>query len=191
MRAARRIAGLFRQPVDTQETGMQKTHDISRGTAERTVPSAAGDVDALNVLLRGEISAVETYTQGINKFSDPADRTASNVLTRLRDEHTRSVETLRSRIVSHGGTPSDGSGVWGAFTTAVEGAAKLIGPQTALAALKQGEQIGLDDYESALKKEDVSTEFKFLIRNELMPRCQEHIKTLDQLIQQLEQKGGK
>lgn len=170
---------------------MEKTTDISRGTSERAVPASAADVDALNMLLRGEISAVDTYDQAIGKFNDPTYRTMANVLTRVRDEHSNSVQTLRGRVTALGGKPSDGAGVWGAFTKLVEGAAKLLGPQTSLAALKQGEQQGIGDYEKAVKNEDVSTECKYLIRNELLPRCQEHISTLDQLIGQLGQNDGK
>jgi hypothetical protein len=146
------------------------------------------DADVLNHLLRGEISATETYEQAIGKFTDPADRTVANAITRLRDEHQRSVDTLRSRVSAHGGTPADGAGVWGVFANAVAGAAKLIGPQTALAALKQGELHGIDDYEKAVANQEVTPETRFLIRNELLPRCREHVANLDGILDQLEEK---
>lgn len=146
------------------------------------------DVEVLNHLLRGEISASETYDQAIGKFSDPADRTVANALTRVRDEHQNSVTTLKARVSAHGGTPADGAGVWGVFANAVAGAAKLIGPQTAIAALKQGELHGIEDYEKAVADQDVSTETRFLIRNELLPRCREHVANLDGILAQLEAK---
>ena len=153
-----------------------------------TSPAMKADVDALNNLLRGEVSAVETYTQAIEKFKKPEDRNVSNVLTRIRDEHSETVRTLRERVLAHGGTPSDGAGVWGVFANTVEGAAKLFGPQTALAALKQGELFGKEQYEKAAGQADVSTEAKFLIRGDLMTRCQSHIATIEQLIAQMEAK---
>jgi demethoxyubiquinone hydroxylase (CLK1/Coq7/Cat5 family) len=153
-----------------------------------THPATKADVDALNSLLRGEISAVETYEQAIGKFKEPQDRNIANVLTRLRDEHTQTVNTLRDRVLAHGGTPSEGAGVWGVFANAVEGAAKLLGPQTALAALKQGELFGKEQYEKAAENADVSAEAKYLLRGDLMTRCRSHITTLEQLIAQLEAK---
>lgn len=146
------------------------------------------DVDILNHLLRGEISAIETYQKALDKFTDPADRHVANALTRLRDEHTRSVETLKSRVSVHGGTPADGAGVWGVFANVVAGAAKLIGPQTALAALKQGELHGIDDYEKAVANQEVTPETRFLIRNELLLRCREHVANLDVILAQLDAK---
>lgn len=153
-----------------------------------TSPATKSDIDALNGLLRGEISAVETYEQAIGKFKDPEHRTISNVLTRIRDEHHQTVATLRERVLAHGGTPSEGAGVWGVFANLVEGAAKLFGPQTALAALKQGELYGKEQYEKASGDKEVSAEAKYLIRGDLMTRCQTHITTLEQLVAQLEAK---
>jgi hypothetical protein len=145
-----------------------------------TSPATKADVDALNSLLRGEISAVETYTQAIEKFKEPEHRNVSNVLTRLRDEHSQTVSTLRDRVLA--------LGVWGVFANAVQGAAKLLGPQTALAALKQGELFGKEQYEKAAGQTDVSSEAKYLLGGDLMTRCQSHITTLEQLIAQLDAK---
>jgi Domain of unknown function (DUF2383) len=155
-------------------------------TTTAHVPTAQADVDALNGLLRGEISSVETYDQAINKFKEPENRTIANVLTRIRDEHNQTVAILRERVLAHGGTPAEGAGVWGVFANLVEGAAKLFGPQTALAALKQGELFGKEQYEKASEGKDVSTEARYLIRGDLMTRCQSHITTLEQLLAQLE-----
>ncbi len=160
-------------------------------TTTEHIPTTQADVDTLSGLLRGEISAVETYEQAIGKFAQPEHRTLSNVLTRLRDEHARSVDVLRERVLAHGGTPPDGAGVWGVFANLVEGAAKLFGPQTALAALKQGELHGQEQYQKALEKRDLSAECRFLIRNDLLPKCQSHVTTVEQLIAQLEHESEK
>ena len=137
------------------------------------------DTDALNALLRGELSAVETYDQALTRFEQVPDVRAE--LHRLQREHLDSASTLRESVTKYGGTPADGSGLWGTFASAVTTAAKVIGPDTVLAALKQGEERGISNYESALENEKVTTECKDLIRTTLLPRCREHLATLDRI----------
>jgi hypothetical protein len=137
------------------------------------------DTDALNELLRGEISAVETYDQAIAKFE--AQPLASD-LRHIRDEHQHAVVALRERVATFGGTPAEGSGVWGAFAAAVTGTAELVGPATVLAALKQGEIQGTNDYGSALQNEDIDPGCKDMIRSDLLPKCQAHVTDLDRLL---------
>jgi hypothetical protein len=153
-------------------------------------PGAAGiggaglcDVDAVNTLLRGEIAAVETYDQAIRKFDDhPAGRELWDV----REEHNRAVTALRDQVRGFGGEPADRSGTWGAFAIAVTGAAKVIGPQTVLAALKQGEEHGTREYLDALDNPEIADECRFLIRADLLPRCHAHVAVLERLIVGLE-----
>jgi hypothetical protein len=137
------------------------------------------DIDELNALLRGEVSAVETYQLAIGKFEDTD---TVSILSRLHDDHLQAVGSLEARIRSYGGLPSESSGPWGAFVAAITGAAKLIGPQTLLVALREGEKHGLDSYEAALRNEGLSVECRYVIRGELIPRCREHAGTLDWLI---------
>lgn len=134
-------------------------------------------VDELNSLLRGELSAVETYEQALSKVDEyPA---AMQEVRRIRDEHRDASQTLREHVTKFGGTPSTGSGVWGDFAGAVTGAAKLVGPDTTLAALKTGEEHGIRDYESALKKDALPAECKELVRGTLLPKCRAHVAALD------------
>jgi demethoxyubiquinone hydroxylase (CLK1/Coq7/Cat5 family) len=146
-----------------------------------TTPNTAQtcDVDALNMLLRGELSAVETYDQALAKFDDAAHKTA---LTKIRDEHSHAVQVLRERVRAFNGEPSTNSGPWGAFASTVTGAAKLVGPQATLSALKQGEQHGISDYEKALNNEGINAECRNTIRTDLHPRCTRHIAQLDSMI---------
>ena len=53
---------------------------------------------------------------------------------------------LRDAIVACGGTPAEGSGAWGTFAKVVEGGAKVFGEKAAVAALEEGEDHGLADY---------------------------------------------
>ena len=135
-------------------------------------------IDVCNSLLRGEISAVETYGKAIDKFSGDPE---APKLIQIRDEHQRAVDLLREDVRRMGGTPDTDSGAWGAFANTVQGAANLFGENSALGALKQGEEHGRNDYERALADDRVLPECKDLIRTELMPRCSQHIATLDML----------
>lgn len=137
-------------------------------------------VDQLNHLLRGELSAVETYEQSLPKFEEfPA---AAQELRRIRDDHREAAQVLREHVTKFGGTPSDGSGRWGDFAQVVTGAAKLIGPDTTLAALKRGEESGRSAYQEALDaREGLPAECQELIRTRLMPQSQEHIANLDSI----------
>ena len=140
---------------------------------------AAGVTEALNSLLRGEISAVQTYEQALSKFEQTDHKTT---LTQIRDEHTKAVSVLREHVRTHGGEPSTDSGPWGTFASLVTGAAKVVGPQSVLAALKQGEEHGISQYEKALEADALAGECKTLVRTDLLPRCRKHLTQLDSMI---------
>lgn len=100
-------------------------------------------VDKLNSFLRGELSAVETYRQAIDKLGGkPEAATLSDCML----SHQRRAELLRAEIRRRGGDPAEGSGPWGAFAKLVEGGAKVFGEKAAIAALEEGEDHGRDDY---------------------------------------------
>jgi hypothetical protein len=122
-------------------------------------------VDQLNSFLRGEMSAVETYQQAIEKleaFSTSRDQ----LLVNLKSHQDR-VMMLRDAIVQLGGTPADGSGPWGAFAKVVEGGAKVFGEKAAVAALEEGEDHGLADYKRGL--EDLDPTSRTLVMSKLLP----------------------
>lgn len=135
-------------------------------------------IEVLDSLLRGELSAIETYSQAIHKFPDSA---AHAKLQAMRSDHLESVETLREMITDLGGDPSTDSGPWGGFAKSVEGAAALFGDSAAMAALKQGEEHGIGEYEDALTDRDLDSEIKEVIREELLPPLREHIVDLESL----------
>ncbi|OWK42107.1 DUF2383 domain-containing protein [Fimbriiglobus ruber] len=136
------------------------------------------DVDALNQLLKGEISAVETYEQAIEKF---AGKPGASDLRRIRDEHVHAVSTLKHRVTQFGGEPTTSSGTWGTFAGAVTGTAKVIGPDTVISALKKGEEHGISEYEAAIANADVNQECKVMFRSEFLPNCRRHITELEGL----------
>ncbi len=143
------------------------------------------DIDALNSLLRGEVSAVESYDQVLLKFEG---RAQSATLHRMRGDHDEAAAVLRERVRHFGGEPAQRSGIWGAFTAAVTGTAKILGPVTALGTLKEGEEVGIGRYESALTHPDIDPDCKDLIRYRLLPRCQNHVTELLRMMNALDRK---
>lgn len=141
-------------------------------------PSTDTCIEICNDLLRGEISACETYDQAIEKFSD---HPAAIALERMRDEHRDSAMKLRANVESMGGRPATDSGAWGVFAKTVEGTAKLFGESSAVAALRQGEEHGIDEYVSALESPDMLAECKTLISTQLLPRLRTHVEALNAL----------
>src|SRR5687768_9850261 len=89
-------------------------------------------IKACNRLLRGELSAIETYNQALEKFSGSPE---TSTLERIRAEHEKNAAVLRDHIIEMGGTPDSDSGAWGSFAQAVEGTAKMLGESAALKAL--------------------------------------------------------
>lgn len=143
--------------------------------------TTATETNTLNSLLRGEMSAIETYRQAIDKLgSDPHDPWIEELRAIQRD-HRDAADALWHHVEQHGGKPSSDSGPWGAFAKAVEGTAKLLGNAAALKALKEGEEHGLKDYEDALNDQNLPADCQILIRG-LIPQQRTHITTLDGLI---------
>jgi uncharacterized protein (TIGR02284 family) len=139
----------------------QTFDDVVTGNA------ADATVEALNTYLRGELSAVETYKQAVDKIDDEFLRASLNELS---VSHEQRVGLLRGRIESLGGEPAKSSGVWGGFAKVVEGGAKIFGVKAALAALEEGEDHGLKMYRDDLDGKDAS--LQAFVLNELLPAQQ-------------------
>jgi uncharacterized protein (TIGR02284 family) len=137
-------------------------------------------VTQLNSLLRGEISAAETYRMAIEKVADSDNAANAGLLREIQEEHGRAAQGIRDRIRELGGEPSDSSGAWGAWAKTVQGTMNLFGDAAALKSLKEGEEHGLKDYQEAV--DDVDPSSAQLIQNQLIPAQQRHINLLDQLM---------
>lgn len=138
-------------------------------------------VRQMNSLLRGEISAAETYRNVLDKISEGDSGQDAGLLRQIQEEHGRACQSLRDRIRELGGEAADSSGAWGVWAQAVQGTMTLFGgDKGGLKALKEGEEHGLKDYEEAL--DDVDASSAQLIQNQLIPAQQRHISLLDQLL---------
>jgi uncharacterized protein (TIGR02284 family) len=162
----------------TSMNAMDFTGDNTAGGTDMSAEGAV--VKQLNSLLRGEISAAETYRMAIDKISKGEDNASVGLLAEIQEEHGRAAQAIRDRIRELGGEPSDSSGAWGAWANLVQGTSNLLGDKAALKSLKEGEEHGLKDYNEALA--DVDTTSAELLQNQLIPGQQRHVSLLDQMI---------
>ena len=121
-------------------------------------------VATLNGFLRGEISAVETYRQALEKFQTSPARVE---LEQCRRSHEQRVERLRQEVMRLGGQPEEGSGAWGSFARLVEGSAKAFGEKAAISALEEGEDHGLKLYRDEIGKLDATA--RLVVESEVLP----------------------
>jgi bacterioferritin (cytochrome b1) len=153
---------------------MRVESDVTKG--------GAIDADAvtgiLNKFLRGELSAVETYRQAIDRLAASA---CAADLTENKRSHEQRVEMLRNQVLRLGGTPADDSGAWGSFAKLIEGGAKLFGEKAAIAALEEGEDHGLKLYRSNsdIAKLDLAT--RDFVERSLLPEQERSHRTTSRL----------
>jgi hypothetical protein len=124
--------------------------------------------------LRGELSAVETYRQAIEKLNDEP-QVVSQLQMCMRS-HEQRIDAIRQQVTKLGGTPARESGAWGTFTKLVEGGAKLFGKKAAISALEEGEDHGRNDYQRDMAK--LSPDLQRFVQTSLLP---EQLKTHDTL----------
>lgn len=131
----------------------------------------------INKVLRGEISAVESYDQVLEKFSFEPE---VQKLLDLKTDHEDSVQCLKEMVRDEGTIPEQESGVWGAIVKTVVGGAKLFGNAPALNALKEGEEHGLKLYRKMLEM-NLDVDDAQIVRTKLIPRQEKHIALLEDL----------
>ena len=144
-------------------------------TGEAPAPGVAH----LGSLVRGELSAVETYALALRKIGREA---AGEELRRIESEHEEAVDLLLGSLRRRGERPPKGSGLRGAWSKAREGAAMIFGRRAAIEALKKDEARGLHDYEDALKDETLDPEVRDLIRARILPRARTHVPALERIL---------
>jgi len=134
------------------------------------------DVAELNRLLRGEMAALDTYTQCIAKLEDG---TTKQRLEGLRDSHRMRRDIIHNRVRLLGGTPDEHSGTWGAIASLFEGGASAFGEQAALRALAEGEMHGLRRYD---RLGDVSSPTRTFVNTQLLPEQERTANALTALV---------
>lgn len=147
--------------------------------ADDDIATVTCDTAQLNTLLRGVHSAIETYELALAHIDGHG---AAAPLQQILEDHREAAAWLSERIHRFGANPAENSGPWGAFGSLVSESAHPIATATALATLRQGEQCGINEYEEALRNENVDLDCKEHIRNTLIPECQRHLLELDHML---------
>ena len=143
--------------------------------------TATYDVELLNALLRDELSAVETYNEALHRIGN---HWGSKTLNDIRSDHREAADWLCDRVSHAGGHPVDSPGLWGAFASLMGDAAGLMGMATVIAALKQGEQVGINEYEEVLRNDEVDAECREYLLNRMIPDGYRHLLELDHMLAQ-------
>jgi hypothetical protein len=133
----------------------------------------------INEILRGEMSAVEAYRQVEKKVDDDPE---SYRLKQFRLDHENAIQYWKREAKEMGKIPEPSSSVWGLVVEAFVGASKLMGDDTALMALKRGEEHGLANYRAMLNSEMLTNRHKEEIRNTFIPRQRRHIESINALL---------
>ena len=149
-----------------------------RSNQEHPMLNPTEAVNPLNKLIRGEISAIETYIQALDKFEGQA---VASRLEELKQEHIAVTNILREHVRRYGGQPPTDSGPWGSFAKATEGMATLLGSKAAIRALREGEEHGVQLYEQAQKNSHIPVDTRKLIQEQLLPRQRVHVEMIRQL----------
>ena len=123
----------------------------------------AMEIDKLNQILSGELSAVETYRQAIDRVKDLV---VKEQLEELELSHRQRVQILSTFISDQGAEPvHDSWAMWEDFTRLLED-----GPpadRAAVAALEEGEDRGLRDYMAAMEQLDPKS--RAFVEESLLP----------------------
>jgi len=151
-------------------------YKCTRKFGEKGLVMAHDAVEQLNIFLRGELSAVETYTQALEKVDEAPIRTQ---LEMCRQSHQRRVELLRDEVQRLGGQPSSSSGTWGTFAKIVEGSATIIGDKAALSALEEGEDHGMKLYQENI--DEIPPSVRTLVQSALLPEQRKTHETMRHL----------
>ena len=127
-------------------------------------PGMETSVNTLNSFLRGELAAVESYRQAIDKVDKPPIKGQLDSCLR---SHEQRVSVLKQQIQSLGGEPVQSSGTWGTVGKVIAGAAGMLSDKAAVGALEEGEDLVRDDYQRDADKLDPSS--RQLVQEQLLP----------------------
>lgn len=122
------------------------------------------NIHKLQELLRGEMSAVETYELALKSVNHVG---LHRTLQELLVSHSRRLPKLREKLMGLGGEVPTSSGIWGTFAKVFQSGADLLGDRAAIAALEEGEDRGVALYDGDMAGFDAKT--RKLIDIELAP----------------------
>ncbi len=118
----------------------------------------------LNSLLKGELSAVESYEIALKHAKTDHVIAAFNDCMQC---HAKRANALSGLITQMGGEPALKSGAWGAFAKTVEAGSAILGEGPSIGSLQEGEDQGIELYKAEMKNLE-EPEYA-IVRNELYP----------------------
>jgi hypothetical protein len=139
------------------------------------------DTRTLDNLLQAERSAVDTYRQLIEKFSQEP---GIDQIYAVQRDHRVAVSRLCRHIEEHGGKPSEASSPWGSLTRALARSSKLFGDAAALKALKEGEERALNEFKEAMEGGTLAEDCIELIRP-LLVQDRQHVALINRLMDRI------
>jgi hypothetical protein len=131
-------------------------------------------------LIRGEISAIESFDVVMKKLDDAQEK---QHLSTIREDHVNALNTLKRYSGNEFKAGVQDSGPWGSFTKSFAGGASLFGDKAALRALKIGEEHGRSEYKELLNDKSIDQSLREVITTELLPAQERHIQTIDGYLQ--------
>lgn len=142
-----------------------------------TAKPANNESTQLDDLVRGENAAMKAYDQ---LLTDTKDEKMKTKLQAIRKDHEAAISKLSKYVAGKKDLLQDteDAGAWGTFAKTWTKGGQLMGNKTALKALQQGEEHGINEYEEALKDESLSADLKKTIKAELIPAQKKHLETL-------------
>jgi hypothetical protein len=132
----------------------------------------APEVDAINGLLRTELTAIEAYDEVLARLGGLR---FTRDLRAIRYAHETAADALRIHIRNLGGEPVEHTE---AAVRLHSGAAAVGSPDRTLGELRRIEESGITAYEQVLQREQMPDECRFAIRVELLARCHDHMDAL-------------
>lgn len=142
-----------------------------------TAKPANDEATQLDDLVRGEQAALKAYDQ---LLTDTKNEKMKSQLQMIRKDHENAISKLSKYVAGKKDLLEDteNAGAWGTFAKTWTKGGELMGNKTALKALQQGEEHGINEYKEALKDDTLSAELKKTIQSELLPSQQKHIEAL-------------
>jgi hypothetical protein len=133
-------------------------------------------IDQLNSFLRDELAAVETYDEALHGRSAFSGKTELSLCQR---SHEVRAAMLRAKILALGGDPVGHPGIAGAWSRLLEHDATAIGPEMAVRALEQGEDVVLRDYQRGIPR--LEPEVRAFLERMVLPEEEFTHRTLSEL----------
>lgn len=130
----------------------------------------------LNLFVKEELAAIETYRQALRKIKD---KPIEVELRRIQKDHEDAVRLLQEIITAGSADPMAGRTDWRKWASSLEETSRILGKKGVIKALKFGEENSVREYENALRQELLDSRIHHLISICLLPKTRTHLPALE------------